>query len=68
VCLKARNFNLAIEACNYAIEVEPLSVKALYLRSKARLTSKSAGDLEESLARQDLQAAKKIDPLNQIVM
>jgi len=68
VSLKTGQLRQAIEACNEAIEIDSSNVKALYLRSKARLTPKSAGMVEEDMAVRDLQTAKKLDPKNQVVM
>ena len=68
VNLKTKNTKAAIQACNYALQLNPNSVKALYLRSKARSSPISAREVEESLAIRDLEFAKQIDPLNSSVV
>lgn len=68
VYLKIGYFRQAVLSCNDALELDPVCVKALYLRSKARLGPKSGGSAEEILAMKDLKTARKIDPSNDIIM
>lgn len=62
VHLKIGQYCQAIVCCNEALALRPDCVKAMYLRSKARLIPKSAGNVEETLAIKDLNTARKIDP------
>lgn len=68
VSLKIGQFAQAILCCNDALALHPTCVKALYLRSKARLGPKSARNTDEILAMRDLKTARKIDPENVTIM
>ena len=64
VSYKMANYTLAIQACDYAIEVDGSNDKSFYLRARARITPQSSGSTELSVARTDLQTALKHKPDN----
>jgi len=68
VSIKAENYQTAIDACNESLLIDNENVRALYLRSKARVLPKSSGALEQKMAIADLEAAINIDPHNPAVM
>ena len=61
---RAMKFKLAIEACDEAIIMDKTNVKALFLRSIARIKPKSARSADEHLATKDLELAMEISPGN----
>ena len=67
VYLKTKNYDDAIKACTEALSLDDRNVKALYLRSEARIIPKSCGAAEEELALQDMKRALKIEPENRLV-
>ena len=64
---RATRFKLAIEACNEVITMDKTNVKALFLRSIARIKPKSARSADEHLATKDLELAIKINPRNRSI-
>ena len=59
-----KKYDLCARACDFALDVDGGSVKALYRRAMARLTSMSSGATEEEMALADLKKAAKLDPTN----
>ncbi len=49
-------YSVTVASCNDALDLEPHSLKALYNRARARLTSPASGGVEIDLAVADLQA------------
>ena len=66
--MKGRIFPLVIEVCDEILKHDPTHIKALYLKSKALVTPKSAGAHEDEVAMKNLKLALKYDPGNKIVM
>ena len=61
---KEGDHTACVEACTYAIELQPRSAKALYRRAKARTASVSSGTTEIALAQRDLALCVEIEPAN----
>ena len=61
---KMNDFQLAIRACDYAIEVDSKNDKSFFLRAQVRLAPKSSGAIEQMFAMSDLQTALKNNPKN----
>lgn len=66
-CIKTKQFALALDACNEVLRLKPSHVKALYLRSKALVSPKSAGATEDEMAISNLKMALMMEPKNLIV-
>ena len=64
---KAKNYALTIDTCNEVLRLDPFNVKALFLRSKAYVSPKSAGATEDDLAMKDLKFALTLEPENKIL-
>lgn len=58
VHLATKDFGAAVEACNWALELDPYCTKALIRRAKARL-----GRHELDLAKADIKKLRDINPL-----
>ncbi len=67
VSLKTKNYPLTIDACNEVLRLDCCHVKALFLRSKAYVSPKSAGATEDDLAIKDLKLALTFDSENRIL-
>ena len=65
--LKLEQWENCIKACESALEVDPQSVKAFYLRSQARTVPVSCGTVEHEMALGDLKVAYKLNPSNKTV-
>ena len=68
VSIKIENYAVALDACDQSLSIDPKHVRALYLRSKARILPKSSGALEQKMAILDLEAIMKIAPSNNAAM
>lgn len=68
VSIKAKVYGVAIDACNESLSIDSKNIKALYLRSRARVLPKSSGALEQKRAIIDLESAIQIDPRNATVL
>ena len=64
---RAKKYALVIEACDEVLRLTPNHTKALFLRSKAFVTPKSAGTTEDEMAIKDLKLALKFEPDNIIL-
>ena len=60
--LKIKDCENALAACNEALILHPLNVKALYRRSRCRIAKWDAGLKDFKLAINDLNLAHEIDP------
>ncbi len=67
--MKGQMYAMVIEACDEVLKHhDPMHVKSLYLKSKAMITPKSAGAMEDEMSINNLKLALKIEPDNQIVL
>ena len=62
--LKTNEYQTAIQACDYALEIDNKNDKACYLRALARLAPKNANATDEGLAMVDLRSAVMNNPNN----
>lgn len=62
--LKTNEYQTAIQACDYALEIVNKNDKAYYLRALARLAPKNASATDEGLAMVDLRSAVMNNPNN----
>ena len=65
--MKCHIYSMVIEACDQVLKYDDNHVKALYLKSKAMITPKSAGAVEDEMAMRNLKLALKREPNNMIV-
>lgn len=65
--MKLSKFDEAITACNIALELDPLNVKALYRRAEARVKPGKSTAYDQDLAISDLEKAMKGEPDNATV-
>lgn len=65
--MKSHMYSMVIEACDQILKYDTNHVKALYLKSMAMITPKSAGAVEDEMAIQNLKLALKREPSNKIV-
>eukprot|EP00586_Coscinodiscus_wailesii_P001014 CAMPEP_0172481730 /NCGR_PEP_ID=MMETSP1066-20121228/7818_1 /TAXON_ID=671091 /ORGANISM="Coscinodiscus wailesii, Strain CCMP2513" /LENGTH=586 /DNA_ID=CAMNT_0013244297 /DNA_START=95 /DNA_END=1852 /DNA_ORIENTATION=+ len=62
VCIKTKDYQTAVRACDETLSLDARNAKALYLRSRARTVPKSSGATEYDLAVTDLKLAAKCHP------
>ena len=61
-CQKMAEHDIAIQACDCVLELDPASSKALFRRAMSRIAPKSSGGLEQDLALKDLIKASDNSP------
>lgn len=59
-----KEFNLAVNACDFALAVNSECDKSYFLRAQSRLTPLNCGALEQEAALIDLRKAIEINPMN----
>ncbi len=62
--LKTNEYQTAIQACDYALEIDNKNDKSFYLRALVRLAPKNASATDEELAMVDLRSAAMNNPNN----
>lgn len=65
--LQLQKYDEVIVACNYALELDPKNVKALYRRAEARVRPTRSTGYDRDLAIKDLAKAHSIEPENAVV-
>jgi len=62
--LKTKEYQTALQACDYALEIDNKNDKAFYLRALSRLDPKNTSTTDEELAMVDLRSAVMNNPNN----
>ena len=65
--LQLLEFRTCIQACDMALTINKQNVKALYMRSQAKITPAGSGMVEHQQALEDLKLAYKLAPTNKTI-
>jgi len=65
--LKIAKFDEAVKACDFALELDPENIKALYRRAEGLVRPSGSTAYDQDMAIKDLNKASEIDPNDKVV-
>lgn len=65
--LKIAKFDEAVKACDFALELDPANIKALYRRAEGLVRPSGSTAYDQDMAIKDLNKASELDPNDKVV-